>query len=219
VAVRDVEHQQVDVELVVVDLEAPLAADEREPGPELEQEPLDLRDQGWFEIALSGRGGEGEEVEVVGVLGQPLHQLGVAGRRGVSEARRGGAGPSMQLGHDLTLRYCPGPAVLDRRPGVPLTCRLVVEPVEEQLVVPHGMFHTSYREDGGHAAARRRISSRLPGERPFISGNSWRRSVDRGDHLGASSFGRLAFRHQLSELPYRPTSSLLAASTALVRAA
>ena len=49
---RDVEHQQVDEELVAVELEAPLAADEREPGAELEQEPFDLRHEGPLEVAF-----------------------------------------------------------------------------------------------------------------------------------------------------------------------
>ena len=53
---RDVEHQQVDEELVAVEVEAPLAADEREAGAELEQEPFDLRDERPLEVAVRRRG-------------------------------------------------------------------------------------------------------------------------------------------------------------------
>ena len=46
------EHEQVDEQLVAVDVEAYLAADEREPATKLEQELLDMRDKGGFEVAF-----------------------------------------------------------------------------------------------------------------------------------------------------------------------
>jgi len=98
---RDVEHEEVDEELVAVDVEAPLPSDEREPGAELEQELFDLRDEGALEVALGDVAGQGQELEAVRVLDQLLHQLGVVGREDVGEIRRGGTGSKMELGHDL----------------------------------------------------------------------------------------------------------------------
>jgi hypothetical protein len=80
-----VEHQPVDEELVVVEFEAPLAADEGETMAQLEEEPLDLGDERSLQVALSERGGKGEELEVVRVFGQLLHQLGVHSRQHVGE--------------------------------------------------------------------------------------------------------------------------------------
>src|SRR3954451_2328076 len=97
----DVEHQQVDEELVVVQLQAPLAANECEPGAHFEEEPLELGDERPLQVALGERGGEGEKLEVVWVLGQLLHQLGLAGRHGVSEVRWGSSSSAVQLRHDL----------------------------------------------------------------------------------------------------------------------
>ncbi len=75
------EEKQVHIKIVSIDVEVHLPADEREAGAEFEQEPFDLRNQGPFEVAFGDRGGQGKELEVVGVLGQLLHQRGVAQAR------------------------------------------------------------------------------------------------------------------------------------------
>jgi len=74
-----VEEQQVDVEVVAVDLEVVLPANEREAVAELEQERLEPRDQGVLEVAFGGGLGEVEEVQDVGVAGELLGELAVGG--------------------------------------------------------------------------------------------------------------------------------------------
>ncbi len=45
--------EQVDPEVLVADLERDLATDEREAGSQLQQEPLDVRDQRVLDVALA----------------------------------------------------------------------------------------------------------------------------------------------------------------------
>jgi hypothetical protein len=69
--------KQVDEELVALDLDAVLPADEREAGAQLEQKPGDVADQRAFDVALVGFVAEAEEVEVVRVLQHLGRQLGL----------------------------------------------------------------------------------------------------------------------------------------------
>ena len=68
------------MELIAVDLEAVLAADEGETVAELEQKRLQLVHQGGLEVAFGDRLGQVEEVQQVGIADHRLGQLGV-GRR------------------------------------------------------------------------------------------------------------------------------------------
>jgi hypothetical protein len=57
--------------------------------------------------------GEGEELEVVGVLDRVANELGVGCREGVVEARERGALAATEVGRDLGLEDASGPAVFD----------------------------------------------------------------------------------------------------------
>ena len=130
------EHEEIDEEFVAVDVEPILAADEGEPGAELEEESFDVGDQGPFEVAFGDRISEGEELQVVGVFDELLHELGVAGGESGGEVGRGGADTAVQLAHDLVDEHGPGPAVFDRRSGVPFPHLGVVGLVEQLHVMP-----------------------------------------------------------------------------------
>ena len=70
-----VEEQQVDVEVVPIDLEVVLPADEGEAVAKLEQERLEPRDQGILQVSFIVGLGEVEEVQDVGVAGELLGEL------------------------------------------------------------------------------------------------------------------------------------------------
>lgn len=57
--------EQVEVEVLAVDLQVDLLADEREPGAKLQQEPADVVEQAPLDVAFGGVFAQGEEIEVV----------------------------------------------------------------------------------------------------------------------------------------------------------
>ena len=97
----DKEEEEVDEEVVALDLEVHLAADEREPGPEFTQGVDHLVHERLFEVALRDAGAQAEEVEDVGVLRELLGELGVCGRKVLDEVRRGCTDALVRAGHDL----------------------------------------------------------------------------------------------------------------------
>jgi len=112
-----VEEQQVDVEVVAVDFEVVLPADEREAVAELEQERLEPRDQGVLEVTFGGGLGEVEEVQDVGVAGELLGELAVGGGELGGEVGWGGPDPMVQVGGDVVGEDVAGPAVFEGRGG------------------------------------------------------------------------------------------------------
>ena len=88
-----VEEQQIDEQFVTIDVEAVLTALEREPCAEFEEETFDVGDELALDFSFDRLVGEPEEVEVVWVFDQLLHQLGFADRKQSVEVGRGGAGP------------------------------------------------------------------------------------------------------------------------------
>ncbi len=72
----------------IADQQRALPAVEREARAELDQEALDVIDQGLFEVALSGVLGQLQEVEDVGVLGRLKQRLPVWRTEHLSEIRQ-----------------------------------------------------------------------------------------------------------------------------------
>ena len=60
-----------------------------------------MGDKRGFELALSDLGPQVEELQVVGVLGHLLHELGLCGGQGAGEVGGGGPQPLVELAHDL----------------------------------------------------------------------------------------------------------------------
>lgn len=103
----DVEEHEIGVVVGSVDVEVALSADEGEPASELQQRFLQSIHQGAFDVAFSGSGGQGEEVEEVGVWGQA-----------VGEVRGGRAEPPVEWADDLIQEHLAGPAMLHRSGGI-----------------------------------------------------------------------------------------------------
>lgn len=89
-----------------------LASVEREAAPELEQEALDVVDEGLLQFALAGVLGEREEVEDVGVLDRLQSVLCVVGLQRRGEVRQGVPLALVQTQADLALEVADRPAVL-----------------------------------------------------------------------------------------------------------
>jgi hypothetical protein len=106
-----VEEEQVDEELVPVEGEPDLAADEGEPRAELGQGVLEAFGQGSLDGTLPGPLGQVQEVEDVGVLDDLLRLVGIDGVQVVGEVAGGGPDASVQAGGDVVLQDLPGPAV------------------------------------------------------------------------------------------------------------
>lgn len=90
-----VEEEQADVEVVVVDGEVVLAADEREPVPQFEEYLFEACHQCRFEFSFRGPLVEIEEIEDVRVADELLCEVGVLWRKMVRKIRRCGTYTAM----------------------------------------------------------------------------------------------------------------------------
>ena len=90
----DVVEQQIDAVFLALDFQRILAAEKREADSKLQQELLQVGEQGALDVALLGGGREREEVEVVGVLKDLLGEVGL--RRGQG---------TLEVGNRLALRW------------------------------------------------------------------------------------------------------------------
>ena len=134
------EQQQVDQELVAIDGERHLPADEGESRAEFGEGVLESFGQGGLDGTFAGPLGEVEEVEKVGILDDLLGLVGVNRVEMVDEVARCGADPAVQAGRDVVLENLSGPAV-DRVPfGVLVPQGRVVELIEQGPDVPPGQF-------------------------------------------------------------------------------
>jgi hypothetical protein len=77
--------EEVEKELLFTDLQRLLAAVEREPGAQLDQELLDVVDQRLLQLALAGLLSKLKEVEDVWILGCLESLLDVAGSSATSK--------------------------------------------------------------------------------------------------------------------------------------
>ena len=84
----DVEEKQIHVEVIAVDVEVDLAADEGEAGAEFAEGFGDPAGQGVLEVAFGDFPGEAEEFEVVGIFGDLLGQFGILGNKLLRKVRR-----------------------------------------------------------------------------------------------------------------------------------
>src|SRR5689334_11047555 len=77
----EVVEKKIEVVVAACELEMDLPADEREAAAELEQEALNLIDQGLLDLTLPPRIGGAEEVEEVRVLEDLLGHVGIVRRQ------------------------------------------------------------------------------------------------------------------------------------------
>src|SRR5262249_59038057 len=87
--------EEIDVEVLASDVEVNLPADEGEANTELEEELLDVIDEGLLHLAFPCIVGDREEVEEVRILERLLSEVGLRGRQ---RAAAGGEGVSLPLG-------------------------------------------------------------------------------------------------------------------------
>lgn len=85
----DVEEQQVDEEVIAVDIEVDLAANEREAAAELAESIDDALDEAVFQSSLDGVSVDREELQREWILGDLLCKLGVGAVERVREVGRG----------------------------------------------------------------------------------------------------------------------------------
>lgn len=128
--------EEVDEELLPVDLQAVLGADEGETCTQLDQETLELGDERLLEVALVYFGFDVEELQIVRVLGYLLDGVGFFSWQGGGEVGRSRAHALVKLAHDPVEEYVPRPTVGRRLTAVPVPQRLVVQLVQEYGDVP-----------------------------------------------------------------------------------
>ena len=192
----------LDEELLALHLQAVLASHEGEARAQFEQEALEVGDQGFLEPAFVHLGPQVEELQVVGVLGHLLDELGVAGWQRGGEVGRRRAGSPVQLAHDLVDQHVSGPAVGYGLVGVPFPQGLVIEPVQEDRDMAPGQLCNSLLHpfwpclgQGPHiekVAARRAFHLRE------LCSEVSRKALD---NLGPPALGLLAFQYQPAEAP------------------
>ncbi len=134
------EEQQVDGEVVPVNVEVHLSADELEPFSEFAEGVDDPVDECLLEVAFLRVPVEGEEVQQVGVLRDLLRQIRVPRREDLGEVRRRRPQPGVRCGTDLVLEHVPRPSVRGGPSGVPVAEVVVIEPVKEDRDVAPGQL-------------------------------------------------------------------------------
>jgi hypothetical protein len=164
--------EEVEVEVLFANLQVDPAADEREAGAQLEEEPLDVVDEGLLDLALAPGIGGAEEVEQVGSLK-------------ICSAMSESAGGSV-LANVLTVLPCRACA----RFSIWRTRMSRDQPCSRARRAYHARVPTSSRRSSsarfwrqgnratvrctksrsGQAAAKARIYLRLRGEKPCMSG-------------------------------------------------
>lgn len=171
-----VEQQQIDEELVAVDGEVHLSADEREAWSELGEGVLEPLSQRCLDRPFPGPLGEVEEVEDVGVLDDLLGLVGVDRIQVVGEIARRGADPAVQAGGDVVLEHRPGPAVGGVASRVPVPRVNVVKLVEQGADVTPRQFPNGPLENcvpvgpgGGEGTHVLQVGRRQPGHSGKLS--------------------------------------------------
>jgi len=99
--------------------------------------------EGVLEVAFSDAGGEGEEVEDVGVADQLLGEVRVRGGQLVGKVGGGGPDTGAQVGGDVVGQNVAGPPVLDGGPGVEVAVLAGGELVEQDGDVAQGSCPTA----------------------------------------------------------------------------
>ena len=166
------------MEVLVVDGEPVLAADEREAWAEFGEGVLQPIGQSLFQCPLGGSFGEVEEVEDVWVSDDLPGLIGVKRVQLVVEIAGRGTDPLMQSGRDVMFQYRTRPSATGITVGIPIPQRWVSDLVKQCADVPPRQFPNGSLGNCGQAAAKARMYCRLVGDSPFMSGNSLRRSRD-----------------------------------------
>lgn len=116
----DVKEQQVDEEVIAVDIEVDLAADESKTGAELAEGVDDALGEPVFQLSHDRIAVDGEELERERILGDLLSELAVVAFESVQEVRRGCTFTEVQLGPNLVCQHRPAPALRDVLGAVPI---------------------------------------------------------------------------------------------------
>ena len=96
-----------------------------------------------FNLPLLRRGRDGEKVEIVGVLKDPVRHVRVRGRQRTREVGKGLPFPFMQTVFDLQDQDIPTPAVFEGSTKVPLSGGTVLDPIQDSDIVVQ-MFGDSF---------------------------------------------------------------------------
>lgn len=127
----NVEEQQIDVEVVPIDVEMHLSANERESGAEFTHRVEDSIDHALLEFAFGGVAADGEELERVRILGEFLRLVGIQPLKGAGKVAGRCGLPLVQPRHDLVGEHRPTPPMVCVFGGVPVAQLLVVQLVEQ----------------------------------------------------------------------------------------
>ena len=134
-AQRVVVEEQIHEVLLLAHEQRPLAAVEREAAPKLDEEVLDVIDQGLLELTLPSILGQLQEVEDVGVLGRFEQSLRVRWTNHLDEVRHDGPLTLVQPQVDLGLKLADRPAVCDRLRRIPgVEARILAEAVHQHAM-------------------------------------------------------------------------------------
>src|ERR1039457_3915534 len=93
--------EQIEPELLLPNLNPILAPEEREPNTEFQQEIAQMLQEPALQIALVRLGTQRQEIEVVGIFGDLLRQVGLRRRQSAIEIRDGLSLPAVEPGFDL----------------------------------------------------------------------------------------------------------------------
>src|SRR5688572_26610749 len=129
------EKKQIENEVMIADLQKHLPSDEREAGPELEKETLNVIDEGLFDLALLPRIRGTKEIEKVRILEHLRGHVRIRGRKRGLEVGEGLAVAHVSAAVDLEGEDVAGPSVLSCGFDVPFSGGGLGNAVEQHAVM------------------------------------------------------------------------------------
>jgi len=127
----NVEEQQVNEEVITIDIEVDLAANEREPRAKLAERIDDALDEPVLQLSLDGVPVDGEELERERILRDLLSELRVGTFESMREVGRGRALTEEKVGPDLVRQHGSAPTLCDVLSAIPVAQLGVVELLDQ----------------------------------------------------------------------------------------
>jgi hypothetical protein len=127
--------EQIDAKLLASDRQRILAAHEGESDAQFEQKFPEMVQQTALQIALVCLCAEHQKIEIVGVFGDFLREVGLGRWERAIEIRDGFSLAPSKIAFDLVDQNRPAPAMMDCGPSVPDTFVRVCNLVEQDAVV------------------------------------------------------------------------------------
>ncbi len=94
-----------------------------------------------LQLSFFGAGGQGQKIELIGVLEKLFGQIGALGRKRAGKVREGFALPLVQPGRDVTYEDILTPSVFDGCFQIPFPCGAILDRVQKaRLMAPRQLL-------------------------------------------------------------------------------